>query len=77
MMIRVIIAEVQNGDLKVEMNIIPDTLSCRHFIFSEQTVLMSSFSTGSPTMCECVRFFFFFPHLFIPKSKWDSSSCNY
>lgn len=60
-MIRVIIAEVQNGDLKVEMNIIPDTLSCRHFIFSEQTVLMSSFSTGSPTMCECVRFFFFFP----------------
>lgn len=51
-MIRVIIAEVQNGDLKIGMNIIHDTLSCRHFIFSEQTVLMSGFSTGSPIMYE-------------------------
>lgn len=50
MMIRVIIAEVQNGELDVVINIEHDTLSIKHFIFSEQVVLMDGFSTGSPVI---------------------------
>lgn len=35
---------VQNGEQKVVMNIVRDILSIKHFIFSEQIVLMNGFS---------------------------------
>lgn len=65
-MIRVIIAEVQNGELKVVMNIVHDTLIFKHFLFSEQIVLLNGFSTSSPKMYGVgflfvVGLFFFFP----------------
>lgn len=68
MIIRVIIAEVQNGELKVVMNIVYDTLSFKHFLFSEQIVLLNGLSTSSPKM---YRVGFCLvpdpPQLFIPK----------
>lgn len=49
---------IQNGELKVGMNIVHDTLSIKHFKFSEQIVLMNGFSIGSPIMCDFSFFFF-------------------
>lgn len=41
----------QNGEHKVVMNIVRDILSIKHFIFSEQIVLMNGFSIGSLYVC--------------------------
>lgn len=49
MLNKVIVAEGQNGKLKVVMNIV-HILSIMSFVFSEQTVLMNGFSIGSPIM---------------------------
>lgn len=62
MLNKVIIAEVQNGKLKLVMNIV-HLLSIMSFVFSEQTVLMNGFSIGSPITYVFSNFF----ELFIPK----------